>query len=168
MRWIRRTLGSLICSRIKQVVKIALEPSMKLMSHRTRGGVPPLRARILAVVLLFSPLFGIAQSIDTSKVATVHVYRKGRLLTGVSLSADGTKIASLSPHKIVTFYLFPGYHELTLQSGEISPSALFKAEPGGEYFFRLDYEHVISATSLRGLSLSLSMQTKAFDKVTRK
>jgi hypothetical protein len=121
-------------------------------------GIPPLLARILAVVLLFSPLFGVAQSIDTSKVATVHVYRKGRLLIGVSLSADGNKIASLTPHKIVTFYLFPGYHELTLQSGEICPSALFKAEAGGEYFFQLDYEHVVSAASPRGLSVSLSMQ----------
>jgi hypothetical protein len=132
------------------------------------GGTPPLIARILVVVLLFSPLFGIAQSIDASKVATVHVYRKGRLLIGVSLSADGTKIASLTPHKIVTFYLFPGYHELTLQAGEISPGVLFKAEAGGEYFFRLDCEHVVSATSLRDLSLSLSMQPKAFDKVARK
>jgi hypothetical protein len=113
-------------------------------------------------------LFGVAQSIDASEVATVHVYRKGRLLIGVSLSADGTKIASLTPHKIVTFYLFPGYHELTLQSGEISPGALFKAEAGREYFFQLDYEHVASATSLRDLSLSLSMQPKAFDRVARK
>jgi hypothetical protein len=125
-------------------------------------------ARILTVVLLFSPLFGVAQSVDASKVATVHVYRKGRLSIGVSLSADGAKIASLTSHKIVTFYLLPGYHELTLQSGEISPSALFKAEAGGEYFFRLDYEHVVSATSLRDLSLSLSMQPKAFDKGARK
>jgi hypothetical protein len=126
------------------------------------GGVPPLLARILAVVLCFSPLFGVAQSIDKSKVATVHVYRKGRLSVRVSLSADGTKIGSLTPHKMVTFYLFPGYHELILQSGETSPGASFKAKAGGEYFFRLDYEHVISATSLRDLSLSLTMQPKAF------
>lgn len=100
-------------------------------------------ARILAVVLCFWPLFGVAQSIDKSKVATVHVYREGRLSVRVSVSADGTKISSLTQHKMVTFYLLPGYHELILQSGEISPSALFKAKASGEYFFRLDYEHVI-------------------------
>ena len=33
-----------------------------------------------------------------------------------------------------------------------------KAEPGKEYFFKLDYEHVVSATSVRDLSVSLSMQ----------
>jgi hypothetical protein len=59
---------------------------------------------------------------------------------------------------MATFYLFPGYHELTLRSGEISPGASFKAEPGGEYFFKADYEPVVSATSLKDVSVSLSMQ----------
>ena len=91
------------------------------------------------------------------------MYRKGRLSIAVSLSADGNKVVSLAPHKIVTFYLFPGNHELTLQSGEITPSALFKAEAGGEYFFQLDYEHVVSSKSLKGLSVSLSMQPKVIN-----
>jgi hypothetical protein len=87
----------------------------------------------------------------------VHVYREGRLLTGVSVSADGNDIVSLSPHNIATFYLYPGYHELTLRAGEISPSASFTAAPGKEYFFKLDYEHVVSATSVRDLKVSLSI-----------
>jgi hypothetical protein len=61
--------------------------------------------------------------------------------------------------KIATFYLSPGYHELTLRSGEISPTASFKVEPGKEYFFKVDYEHVVSATSLRDLRVSLSLQS---------
>jgi hypothetical protein len=122
----------------------------------TEGGIPKLLANILAGVLLFSSLFGIAQSINASKVATVHVYRKGIVVIGVSLSTDGTNIVSLTPHKILTFCLFPGYRELTLQSGEISSGAFFKAEAGGEYFFRLDYKHVVSSASLRDLRLSLN------------
>lgn len=120
-------------------------------------------ARILAAVFLLLPLVGVSQSIDPGRVAIVHVYRKGRLSIAVSLSADGNKVVSLAPHKIVTFYLFPGNHELTLQSGEITPSALFKAEAGGEYFFQLDYEHVVSSKSLKGLSVSLSMQPKVIN-----
>ena len=47
-----------------------------------------------------------------------------------------------------------------MQSGEISPTASFKAVAGKEYFFQLDYEHVVSATSLRDLSVTLNMQPK--------
>jgi hypothetical protein len=121
-----------------------------------------LPSRIVAAVFLLSSLLS-AQSIDTSKVGTVHVYREGRLLVGVSLSVDGNDIVSLTPHKIATFYLLPGYHELTLRSGEISPTASFKAEAGEEYFFKVDYEHVVSATSLRALSVSLSLQPNTGD-----
>jgi hypothetical protein len=119
-------------------------------------------SRVVAAVFLLSSLLS-AQSIDTSKIGTVHVYREGRLLIGVSLSVDGNDIVSLTPHKIATFYLLPGYHELTLRSGEISPSVSFKAEPGEEYFFKVDYEHVVSATSLRDLSVSLSLQPDTGD-----
>jgi hypothetical protein len=88
---------------------------------------------------------------------TVHVYREGRLLIGVSVSADGNNIVSLTPHNIATFYLYPGYHQLTLRAGEISPCASFTAAPGEAYFFKVDYEHVVSATSLRDLKVSLSL-----------
>jgi hypothetical protein len=74
--------------------------------------------------------------------------------------ADGNRGVALTPHKSATFYLVPGYHALTMQSGEISPTASFKAVAGREYFFQLDYEHVVSATSLRDLSLTLKMQPK--------
>jgi hypothetical protein len=113
--------------------------------------------RISALFFLFSSLL-VGQSIDAGKVATVHVYRQGRLLMAVSVFADGNRVVELTPHKSATFYLFPGYHELTLQSGETSPTALFKAVAGKEYFFQLDYEHVVSATSLRDLSVTLNMQ----------
>jgi hypothetical protein len=119
-------------------------------------------SRIVAAVFLVSSLLS-AQSIDTSKISTVHVYREGRLLIGVSLSVDGNDIVSLTLHRIATFYLLPGYHELTLRSGEISPSVSFKAEPGEEYFFKVEYKHVDSATSLRDLRLSLSLQPDTGD-----
>jgi hypothetical protein len=121
-----------------------------------------LPSRIVAAVFLLSSLLS-AQSIDTSKVGVVHLYREGRLLVGVSLSVDGNDIVSLTPNKIATFYLFPGYHELTLRAGEISPTASFKVEPGEEYFFKVDYEHVVSATSLRDLRISLSLQPDTGD-----
>ena len=82
--------------------------------------------RKFALFILFSSLLA-AQSIDTSKVATVHVYRQGRLLIAVSVFADGNRVIALTPHKSATFYLIPGYHELTMQSGEVSPAASFKA-----------------------------------------
>ena len=119
-------------------------------------------SRIVAAVFLLSSLLS-AQSIDTSKVGTVHVYREGRLLVGVSLSVDGNDIVSLTPHKIATFYLYPGYHELTVQAGEISPMASFKADAGEEYFFKVDYEHVVSASSLRDLRVSLSLEPDTGD-----
>jgi hypothetical protein len=74
------------------------------------------------------------------------------------LSADGYDIVSLTPHRMATFYLAPGNHELKLESGDVSPMVSFDAAAGGEYFFRLEYEHVCSATSLRDLSVSLSEQ----------
>jgi hypothetical protein len=119
-------------------------------------------SRLIAAMFLASSLLH-AQSIDKSKVGTVHVYREGRLLIGVSVSADGNDIVSLTPHNIATFYLNPGYHELTLRSGEISPSASFTAAPGEEYFFKVDYEHVVSATSLRDLKVSLSVEPNTGD-----
>ena len=119
-------------------------------------------SRFVAAAFLVSSM-ALAQTIDASKVGTVHVYREGRLLMDVSLIADGKKVASLSPHEIATFYLVPGYHELALQSGEVCPKASFETRAGGEYFFRADYEHVVSATSLRDLRVSLSMQPNAGD-----
>ena len=115
--------------------------------------------RCFALFFVISSLLA-AQSIETSKVATIHVYRQGRLLTAVSVFVDGTRVVALTPHKTATFYLVPGYHELTMQSGEITPTASFKAVAGKEYFFELEYEHVVSATSLRDLSVTLSMQPK--------
>jgi hypothetical protein len=100
----------------------------------------------------------VGQSIDSSKLATVHVYRQGELLIPVSVFADGNNVVALTPYKSATFYLVPGYHELTMQSGEISPTASFKAVAGKEYFLQLDYAPVASATSLRDLSASLSVQ----------
>jgi hypothetical protein len=118
--------------------------------------------RCFALFFVISSLLA-AQSIETSKVATIHVYRQGRLLTAVSVFVDGTRVVALTPHKTATFYLVPGYHELTMQSGEITPTASFKAVAGKEYFFELEFEHVVSATSLRDLSVTLSMQPKMRD-----
>ncbi len=116
--------------------------------------------RFVAAAFLVSSM-ALAQTIDASKVGTVHVYREGRLLRGVSLYADGKNVTSLSPHRMATFYLVPGYHELVLQSGEICPKASFETRAGEEYFFRADYEYVVSATSLRDLKVSLSVQPNA-------
>ena len=118
--------------------------------------------RYFALFFLVSRLL-VGQSIDATKVATVHVYRQGRLLTAISVLADGNRVVALTPHKSATFYLVPGYHQLTMQPGEISPTASFKAVAGNEYFFELEYEHVVSATSLRDLSVTLSMQPKMTD-----
>ena len=37
-------------------------------------------SRIFAAIFVFTSLAGFTQSIDSTKVATVHVYRQGRLL----------------------------------------------------------------------------------------
>ena len=112
-------------------------------------------SRYIAALFLSSSLLA-AQTTDASKVGTVHVHREGRF--EVSLSLDGNDIGSLNQDKFATFYVLPGYHQLVLRSGEISPCASFKAAPGGEYFFKVNYEHVVSAGSPRGLRVSLSMQ----------
>ena len=115
--------------------------------------------RYFALFLLVSSLMT-GQSIDSTKVATVHVYRQGRLLIAVSVVADGNRVVALTPPKSATVDLVPGYHELTMQSGEISPNVSFKAVAGKEYFFQMGYEHVVSPTSLRELSMTLTMQPK--------
>jgi hypothetical protein len=115
-------------------------------------------SRILTTLFLFTSLVGFTQTINPSKVATVHVYRRGRLLVDTSLSVDGIAIASVTPYESVTFYLAPGYHELAMRSEEISPILSFGAEAGREYWFQLNYEHVVSATSLREPSVSLTME----------
>jgi len=79
-------------------------------------------------------------------------------LVETSLFADGNPVVSLTPYESATFYLRPGQHELTMQSGEISPSVSFLAEMGQQYWFKLNYEHVVSATSIRDLGVSLTMQ----------
>ncbi len=112
-------------------------------------------SRIFAAMFLFTTLVGSAQSIDPTKVATVHVYRQGRLLVETSVSADGNPVVCLTPYESATFYLRPGRHELAMPSGEIKPSVSFLAEVGQQYWFKLNYEHVVSATSLRDLSVSL-------------
>ena len=122
-------------------------------------------SRCFLVIFLLSSVVCGQQPFDRSKVAIVHVYRQGRLLVGVSISADGNKVASLYPQKIATFYLVPGYHEMTLEAGEISPSASFKAEAGAEYFFHVEYEHVVTETSIRDLKVSLSMEPEIGDAV---
>lgn len=114
-------------------------------------------SRVVALFFLLSPwMFG--QSIDAHKVATVHVYRQGRLLISVPILVDGSRVVALDPHESPTFYLLPGYHVLTLPSGEIAPTASFKAVVGKEYFFQLSYEHVVTPTSVRALSVSLTME----------
>jgi hypothetical protein len=128
-----------------------------LTSHQPQRRFSMMPSRSIAAVFLLSSVLT-AQSIDAGKVGIVHVYREDRLLIGTSLSVDGNDIVSLTPHKSATFYVSPGYHELTMRWGEISPTASFKAEPGKDYFFKMDYEHVASATSLRDLRLSLSLQ----------
>jgi hypothetical protein len=115
-------------------------------------------SRLIAALFLSSSLL-LAQSIDASKVGTVHVCRQGEF--EVSLSVDGNHVVSLNRDKAATFYVLPGYHELALRSGEISPSASFKAAPGGEYFFTVNYERIASRSSSRDLRVSLSMQPNA-------
>lgn len=116
-------------------------------------------SRLIAALFLSSSLL-LAQSVDASKVGTVHVCRQGEF--EISLSVDGNHLVSLNNRdKVATFYVLPGYHELTLRSGDIGPSASFKAAPGGEYFFTVNYERVVSKTSSRDLRVSLSMQPNA-------
>ena len=115
-------------------------------------------SRFIAALFLSSSLL-LAQSIDASKVGTVHVCGQGEF--EVSLYVDGNHIVSLNRDKTATFYVLPGYHELALRSGEISPSASFRAAPGGEYFFTVNYERVVSARSARDLRVTLRMQPNA-------
>jgi hypothetical protein len=138
----------------KEICEAILDP------HKSRAaeGYYIMLYRNFGLCFLFSSLM-VGQSIDSSKVATVHVYRQGRLLNSVSVFADGNRVVALTPHESATFYLVPGYHELTMHFGEISPAASFKAVAGKEYFL-MEYEHVVSPTSLRDLSVTLSMQRK--------
>jgi hypothetical protein len=117
-------------------------------------------SRLIAALFLSSSLLP-AQSIDASKVGTVHVSREGRL--EVSMSVDGKDIASPNRDKVATFYVLPGYHQLTLRSGEISPSASFMAAPGEDYFFKVKYERVVSVRTSGDLKVSLSMEPNAGD-----
>lgn len=115
-------------------------------------------SRLIAALFLSSSLLP-AQSIDASKVGTVHVSREGRF--EVSMTVDGKDIVSPNHDKSATFYVLPGYHKLTLGSGEISPSASFRAVPGREYFFKVNYERVVSARTPGDLRVSLSIQPDA-------
>ncbi|MEA2258218.1 MAG: hypothetical protein QOJ51_1043 [Acidobacteriaceae bacterium] len=65
-------------------------------------------SRLIAALFLSSSLLT-AQSIDASKVGTVHVSREGRF--EVSMSVDGKDIVSPNRDKVATFYVLPGYHQ---------------------------------------------------------
>jgi hypothetical protein len=114
-------------------------------------------SRLIAALFLSSSLLA-AEATNAGKVSTVHVRREGRF--EVSLSLDGHDIGSLSRDKMATFYVLPGYHQLDMRSGEICPSASFTAAPGREYFFKVNYDHVVSEESPRGLRVSLTAQPK--------
>jgi hypothetical protein len=129
-----------------------------LTTHWPPRRVFMMPSRLIAALFLSSSLLT-AQSIDASKVGTVHVSREGRF--EVSMSVDGKDIVSPNRDKVATFYVLPGYHQLALRSGEISPSAVFKVVPGGEYFFKVNYERVVSARTPGDLRVSLSMQPNA-------
>ena len=115
-------------------------------------------SRLIAALFLSSSLLA-AEATNAAKVSTVHVRREGGF--EVSLSVDGHDIGSLNRDTIATFYVLPGYHQLVLRSGEISPSASFEAVPGGEYFFKVDYDHGVSEKSRGGLRVSLSAEPNA-------
>jgi len=110
-------------------------------------------SRLITALFLSSSLLA-AEATNAGRVSTVHVRRAGKF--EVSLSLDGNDIGSLNGDKIATFYVLPGYHQLVLRSGEISPSASFRAVPGGEYFFQVSYDHGTSEKSPQGLRVSLS------------
>lgn len=129
-----------------------------LTTHWPPRRVFMMPSRLIAALFLSSSLLT-AQSIDASKVGTVHVSREGRF--EVSMSVDGKDIVSPNRDKVATFYVLPGYHQLALRSGEISPSAAFKVVTGGEYFFKVNYERVVSARTPGDLRVSLSMQPNA-------
>ena len=112
-------------------------------------------SRLITALFLSSSLLA-AEATNAGKVSTVHVRREGRF--EVSLSLDGNDIGSLNGDKLATFYVLPGYHQLVLRSGEISPIASFEAAPGGEYFFKVSYDHVVSEKSPRGLRVSLTTE----------
>jgi len=122
---------------------------------------------ILSIALVdILPLFCLpisAQTIDTTKVATVHVYRQGRFSIGFPLLVDGNKVESLGLHKILTFYVAPGYHEVSTRLGPNSPTVAFTAEGGQDYFFQMDYEHAMFPTSPSQISLTLTQQQGIVD-----
>lgn len=122
--------------------------------------------RIFSLVLvnfLLLPCLSIsAQNIDTTKVATVHVYSQGRWAAGgFRISVDGNTLKSLGNHKIATFYISAGYHEISARFTN-SPIAAFKAEAGKEYFFQMDFEHGFS--NLSPMSLTLTQQNGIVDR----
>jgi hypothetical protein len=119
---------------------------------------------VLVNFLLLPCLSLSAQNIDATKVATVHVYRQGRLSVGIPFKIDGNKVGSLSLHKILTFYVAPGYHEITIRFGPNSPTAAFMAEAGQDYFFQMDYEHTMSMLSPISLSITLTQQQGIADR----
>jgi hypothetical protein len=106
-------------------------------------------SRFITALFLSSSLPA-AQATHAGNVSTVHVRPEGRF--EVSMSLDGHDIGRLKRDEIATFYVLPGYHQLALRSGEIGPTASFRAVPGGEYFFKVKYDHVVSEKSRRGLS----------------
>jgi hypothetical protein len=103
-----------------------------------------------------------AQNVDSTKVATVHVYRQGRFSVGLPVAVDGNKIASLGLHKILTFYVSPGYHEVNSRVGQFNPTVSFKAEAGQDYFFQMDWEHGL--TTFSPMSLTLTQQNGIVDR----
>ena len=60
---------------------------------------------------------------------------------------DGNKVDSLGFHKILTFYVAHGYHEVSTRLGPNNPTVAFTAEGGQDYFFQMDYEHAMFPTS---------------------
>jgi len=98
---------------------------------------------------------------DRTKAAVVHLYRSGAGAERFTVTLDGEKILKLGNHKLVTFYIEPGKHELSLKFGNRNPTALVNAVAGQEYFVHADCEVSVERAFFNGpnaVSLSLEVE----------
>jgi hypothetical protein len=86
---------------------------------------------------------------------------------GIQENVDGVKIAKLGDHKQATFRVVPGYHEISIKCGSLTPTRAFKAEPGKHYFFQMEYEHNKLVMNLNDVSITLTQVDSVLDLTTK-
>jgi hypothetical protein len=102
--------------------------------------------RITAVILCLFSTLGYSQGpqqLNIAKVkepATITVYLTGNGRAGFKTFVDGILVERLDTHHQVSFLVVPGYHEVKMEFGKVTPIRAMHLDPGQQVYLAAEFE----------------------------